>query len=104
MSEVETLPRLYTLAEVQKIAHVSRRTLYLWIESDYLEAVKIGGRWRVPQHELDALISGAKGPYQRRVYAAGKPTGYTQEARDKKAREAARKERGKEPQARKERG
>ena len=75
------LPRVYTLREVQEIAQVSRRTLYLWIEDGYLEAVKVGGRWRVPQAELDALISGAKGSYKRREYAAGKPVGYTAEAR-----------------------
>lgn len=83
----EPLPRLYTLAEVEQIAQVSRRTLYLWIESDYLHAVKVGGRWRVPQAELDALIEGRKGSYQRREYAAGKPVGYTREARARKTGE-----------------
>ena len=110
MSNTGSLPRLYTLAEVEQITQVTRRTLYLWLESGYLNAVKVGGRWRVTQDEIDTLISGQKGSYKRRVYAAGKPTGYTQEARDKKAQEAAkeaqRKERGKrkEPQARKPKG
>lgn len=102
MSNTGSLPRLYTLAEVEQITQVTRRTLYLWLESGYLNAVKVGGRWRVTQEEIDALISGQKGSYKRRVYKSGKPTGYTQEARDKKAQEAARKEQGKrkEPQAR----
>lgn len=82
-------PRLYSLAEVEEVAHVTRRTLYMWIEDDYLKAVKVGGRWRVPREELDELISGRKGAYKRRVYKEGKPVGFTLAARERKAREAA---------------
>lgn len=76
--------RLYTLAEVAQVANVSQRTLYMWIKDDYLQAVKVGGRWRVDATELEALMTGSKGTYKRRVYKAGKPVGYTREARARK--------------------
>lgn len=82
---IEIEDRLYTLAEVEKLAQVGRRALYNWIDTGYLEAVKVGGRWKVPPAEIERITSGAIRRYGSREYAAGKPTGYTLEARARKA-------------------
>jgi excisionase family DNA binding protein len=42
----------YTVEEVAKILRVHENTIYLWIESKELGAVKIGGRWRIPKDSL----------------------------------------------------
>lgn len=83
MIEIEN--RLYTLAEVERLTTVTRRTLYNWIDSGYLQAVKVGSLWKVPAEEIERVTSGAIKRYGSRVYAAGKPTGYTKEARARKA-------------------
>lgn len=83
MTEIEN--RLYTLAEVEALTTVTRRTLYTWIDTGYLEAVKIGGRWKVAASEIERITQGALKSYGRREYKAGKPTGYTLEARRRKA-------------------
>jgi len=84
---IEIEDRLYTLAEVEGLTTVTRRTLYNWIDSGYLQAVKVGGRWKVPAEEIENVTSGTIRRYGSRVYAAGKPTGYTLEARARKAAE-----------------
>ena len=58
--------KLYNLAEVEKAARVTRRTLYSWIDCGYLQAVKIGGRWKVPQDVMSRLLAGELEPYGRR--------------------------------------
>lgn len=83
MTEIED--RLYTLAEVEELTTVTRRTLYNWIDTGYLQAVKVGGRWKVPAGEIENVTSGAIRRYGSRVYEAGKPPGYTMETRARKA-------------------
>lgn len=48
---------IYSLDEVQSILQVTRRTLYTYIKSGKLKAVKIGKYWRVPSDALQQLIS-----------------------------------------------
>lgn len=45
--------RIYTLTEVMGILQVTRRTVYNYIKSGDLKAVKIGKYWRVRQEDLE---------------------------------------------------
>ena len=44
--------KIYTLKEVETILHVTRRTLYNYINSGDLKATKIGKYWRVHHEDL----------------------------------------------------
>ena len=52
---LEDLDRLYTLKEVENFLKVSRRTVYRYIKSGKLKAVKVNGQWRVPREELERI-------------------------------------------------
>lgn len=82
---VEIEDRLYQLAEVEHLAQVTKRTLYNWIDTGYLKAVKVGGRWKVPPEEIERITQGVVKRYGSRVYEAGKPAGYTHATRTRKA-------------------
>lgn len=49
--------KLYTLDELAEILKVTRRTLYNYIKSGKLKAVKIGKYWRVTQEHFEELLS-----------------------------------------------
>ena len=51
--------KVYTLAEVQEILKVTQRTVYNYINSGKLKAVKMGKYWRVRHEDLDAFLTGA---------------------------------------------
>jgi len=51
---------VYTLQEVEEILSVTRRTIYNWIKSGKLHAVKIGNQWRVKQEDLETFLNGTK--------------------------------------------
>lgn len=48
--------KVYTLEEVQEILKVTRRTLYSYIKSGKLKAVKVGRYWRVPAKALQEVV------------------------------------------------
>lgn len=48
--------RVYTLAELAEILHVTRRTLYRYVSEGKLKAVKMGGGWRVTQDQLQSFF------------------------------------------------
>ncbi|HRR98121.1 MAG TPA: helix-turn-helix domain-containing protein [Candidatus Syntrophosphaera sp.] len=48
--------RLYTLTEVADILRVTRRTLYNYIKSGKLKAVKMGREWRITYENLKDFI------------------------------------------------
>ena len=50
--------RFYGLADVQKIIGVSYRTMLSYASSKRLRAVKIGGRWKVREDDLQRFLSG----------------------------------------------
>lgn len=53
--------KVYTLTEAVNILKVTRRTLYNYIKSGQLKAVKMGREWRVSHENLKALVeSGTK--------------------------------------------
>lgn len=47
---------LYTVNEVKDILKVTQRTLYNYIKSGDLKAVKIGKYWRVKKSDLEDFI------------------------------------------------
>ena len=49
--------KVYTLEEVADILKVTRRTLYTYVKSGKLRAVKMGKYWRVSEEALRAFIS-----------------------------------------------
>lgn len=51
--------KLYTVEEVMEILSISRRTLYNYIKSGSLKAVKIGRQWRIRLVDLKAFIENA---------------------------------------------
>ena len=49
--------RIYTVEEVQAILRVTQRTIYNYIKTGKLNAVKIGKYWRVPEATLQEFIN-----------------------------------------------
>lgn len=47
---------LYSVAEVARKLQVSDETIYRWLKSGNLKAVKIGGQWRIKESELRRLL------------------------------------------------
>src|SRR5690554_4825179 len=54
--EVQGMEKLLTTQEVADYLGLTRRTIYTYIESKTLPAVKIGKEWRVKESELQAFI------------------------------------------------
>lgn len=48
--------RVYSLKEVEEILKVSQRTLYTYIKTGKLKAVKMGKYWRVSHESLKDFI------------------------------------------------
>ena len=49
--------KLYTVKEAQEILQVAQRTLYVYLETGALKAVKVGKFWRIPADALDAFLA-----------------------------------------------
>lgn len=52
--------RVYTPDEIAALLKVTRRTLYTYIKTGKLPAVKIGKEWRITKEALDRFLSPAK--------------------------------------------
>ena len=48
--------KIYTLAELQDLLKVTKRTMYEYISSGELEAFKAGREWRITGDSLEAFI------------------------------------------------
>jgi len=59
--EVQGMEKLLTTQEVADYLGLTRRTIYTYIESKTLPAVKIGKEWRVKKSELEAFINRGSG-------------------------------------------
>jgi len=59
--EVQGMEKLLTTQEVADYLGLTRRTIYTYIESKTLPAVKIGKEWRVKKTELEAFINRGSG-------------------------------------------
>ena len=55
------MEKLLTTQEVADYLGLTRRTIYTYIESKTLPAVKIGKEWRVKKTELEAFINRGSG-------------------------------------------
>lgn len=49
------LPLLLTIPQVAEVLQVADRTVYRMIRSGELQAVKVGGSWRVPRGVVEAM-------------------------------------------------
>ena len=50
--------RLYTLTELEPILGVTHRTLQTYILSGRLKGVKVGGKWKVTEENLQKFLNG----------------------------------------------
>lgn len=50
--------KLYTLEELEEILEVTNRTLLSYIKNERLKAVKIGGKWKVTEENLQNFLNG----------------------------------------------
>ena len=50
--------RLYTLTELEPILGVTHRTMQEYIKQGRLKGVKIGGRWKVSEDNLQKFLNG----------------------------------------------
>ena len=55
-----SLPVLYTPKQIADLWKVSRRTIYAWIKSGQLKAVKLGDTVRIPEAELMRFLKPVK--------------------------------------------
>ncbi len=55
------MEKLLTTQEVADYLGLTRRTIYTYIESKTLPAVKIGKEWRIKKTELEAFINRGSG-------------------------------------------
>lgn len=49
--------KVYTLDEVAEILQVTKRTLYTYLKTGKLHAIKVGKYWRVTEDALQAFLS-----------------------------------------------
>ncbi len=49
---------LYTLTELESVLGVTHRTLQSYIKDGRLKGVKIGGKWKVSEENLNKFING----------------------------------------------
>ena len=53
--------KVYTLDEIADILKVTRRTLYTYVKTGKLDAVKIGRYWRVREDALNKFLETGTG-------------------------------------------
>ena len=55
------MEKLLTTQEVADYLGLTRRTIYTYIQSGSLRAVKVGREWRIKESELEAFINRGSG-------------------------------------------
>ncbi len=55
------MEKLLTTQEVADYLGLTQRTIYTYIQSGSLRAIKIGREWRIKEGELEAFISRGSG-------------------------------------------
>lgn len=53
-----SIQKMYSLTDLEDILGVTHRTLQEWVKVKKLPAVKIGGRWKVKESDLQRIIDG----------------------------------------------
>jgi len=61
MDKTQLERKAYSPKEVQEMLGISQTTVYRWLESGRLPAVKIGKLWRIPADALEELLSAEGG-------------------------------------------
>lgn len=51
------IEKVYTLEEISDLIKITRRTLYDYVKTGKLKAVKIGRTWRVTEKQLEEFLS-----------------------------------------------
>lgn len=49
--------KVYTLEEIAELLHITRRTLYTYVKTGKLKAVKVGKYWRVTEKNLEVFLA-----------------------------------------------
>lgn len=49
---------MVSVKEVAKMFSVTKRTVFRWIESGQIKAIKVGGTVRIPEEEIERLKRG----------------------------------------------
>ena len=58
MDKIQLERKAYSPKEVMELLGISQTTVYRWLESGELPAVKIGKKlWRIPAEALEELLS-----------------------------------------------
>ena len=57
--------KVYTLAEVAEILQLTRRTIYTYVRTGRLRAVKLGKTWRVTPEAIRELLANGAAPIPR---------------------------------------
>jgi excisionase family DNA binding protein len=50
------MKRFLTLDEVAELFRVHRGTVYKWVRSGKLRAIRVAATWRIPQDVIDELV------------------------------------------------
>ncbi len=61
MDKTQLERKAYSPKEVQEMLGISQTTVYRWLETGKLPAVKIGKLWRIPADALEELLNTAEG-------------------------------------------
>lgn len=49
--------KVYTIEEIAKLLHTTRRTLYTYLKAGKLKAVRMGRKWIVSEENLKAFLA-----------------------------------------------
>lgn len=49
--------KLYTIEEIAKVLKVTKRTIYNYIRSGAIHAIKIGKYWRIKHEDLEHFLA-----------------------------------------------
>lgn len=52
--------KFYSVDEIATMLRITRRTVYNYMKTGKLHAVKIGKYWHIPQESLNAFLQGDK--------------------------------------------
>lgn len=58
---------LMTIEDLARYLKVSRRTIYEWLKTNKIPALKLVGQWRFKREKIDAWLEGAQGSNKGRV-------------------------------------
>ena len=60
MTSTQTIDTFYTIQQVMSLLQVSDETVYRYIRSGKLRAIRIGGLWRVSREALNEFLDNGR--------------------------------------------